>query len=444
MSANSFILATVEFSWLGVFLHAALLLPLVVLSGMFSGSETVLFALTPAELQQQAASSNPLRRLAARLMKQPKRTLTTILVGNTTVNVLLFATSYVLFRDLAAQVGAWVTPVAGIASVMLVVVGGEVVPKVVAVALAQRLAPFSATVVHFSGYVLGPLGRVLDIVAVEPLTRLIFGRPGYGVAREGKLSTSELKTLLEMSRRRGLINRTEDVYLREVIDLSTIRVRDMMVPRVEVEIFDVNGPSEELRDMMRRTRLTKIPVYDGAIDDILGLVYAKILFFEPDQPLRELVTPVRFVPELITGEQLLQHFRQTKSQIAIAVDEFGGMAGLVTLEDVLEEIVGEIHDPEDEEAEPEIVQISDTEYEISGRLSVHYWAEMFGISELTERVTTVAGLVTARLGRPAQIGENVTVGNVRLGVTAADGPRIERLRLTLLGGPLGENDGVGS
>jgi CBS domain containing-hemolysin-like protein len=313
---------------------------------------------------------------------------------------------------------------------------------VLGVTLTQRLVPFSATVVQVSGYVLGPLGRGLDLVMVEPLTRLIFGRPGHRISRESKLSTSELKTLLEMSRRRGLIDRTEDVYLREVIDLSRIRVRDIMVPRVEVTMFDVNRSPEELRELMRQTRLTKIPIYDEAVDEIVGLVYAKVLFFEPDKPLRELVTPVRFVPELITGEQLLQNFRQTRSQIAIAVDEFGGMAGLVTLEDVAEEIVGEIHDPEDRQVEPEIVQVSDTEYEISGRLSVHYWVEMFGISELTERVTTVAGLVTARLGRPANVDESVTIGNVRLTVTAADGPRIERLRLSLLDGPVGENGGV--
>jgi putative hemolysin len=442
MSANAMILATEELSWLNVPVHAAFLLVLVMLSATFSGSETVLFALTPAQLQQQAASSNPFRRLAARLMKRPKRTLTTILVGNTTVNVLLFATSYVLFRKLAVPVGAWVTPVAGVASVLLVVVVGEVVPKVLGVALTQRLVPFSATAVQFSGYALEPLGRVLDVLVIEPLTRLIFGQPAHRIARASQLSTGELKTLLEMSRQRGLIDRTEDVYLREVIDLSKIRVRDIMVPRVEVTMFDVNGAPAELRDLMRRTRLTKVPVYDGVVDEVVGLVYAKILFFEPDKPLRKLVTPVRFVPELISAEQLLLHFRKTRSQIAMAVDEFGGVAGLVTLEDVLEEIVGEIHDPEEEEVEPEIVQISETEYEISGRLNVHYWVEMFGISGLTERVTTVAGLVTARLGRPAHVGENVTIGNMRLGVLAADGPRIERLRLTLLSGSLSENGGA--
>jgi putative hemolysin len=206
-------LAVVDLSWFSVALHVGLLLLLVVLSGTFSGSETVLFALTPAQLQHQAASGNPFRRLAARLMQQPKRTLTTILVGNTTVNVLLFATSYVLFRTLAAQAGAWITPLAGIGSVLLVVVVGEVVPKVLGVALADKLAPLSATVLHFSGYVLGPLGRVLDAVVVEPLTRLIFGRPGRHAPTENELTPSELKTLLEMSRRHGLINHIEDVYL---------------------------------------------------------------------------------------------------------------------------------------------------------------------------------------------------------------------------------------
>jgi len=432
MSEPQVILAAGTLSWLSVSLHGVLLLVLLALSATFSGSETALFAISPAQVQHNAVSPNPFRRLAVRLMKQPKRVLTIILIGNTAVNTLLFATSYVLFRDLAARAGAWVTPASGLASVLLVVVCGEVVPKVLGVTLAQRLVPLAATAVQCAGYVLGPLGRLLDLLLIEPLTRLIFGRPGAHGAPHGRLTSAELKTLLELSRRRGLINPIEDAYLREVIDLSTIRARDIMVPRVEVVMFDVDGSPEELRELMRRRHLTKVPVYEGQPDNIVGLVYAKVLFFQTDKPLRALVTPVRFVPELITGEQLLQHFRDTRSQIAIAVDEYGGVAGLVTLEDVLEEIVGEIHDPEDRLEEPELVRLSDREYEISGRLSVHYWVETFGISGLADRVATVAGLVTARLGRPARVGDAVTIGNVRLTVTATTGRRIQRLRLTLV------------
>lgn len=424
--------AVADPNWLGIVFNCGLLLVLVALSGVFSGSETVLFSLTHVQLEQQAASGNPFRRLAARLMRHPKRTLTMILVGNTAVNVLLFATSYMLFRDLAARTGAWVTPVSGVASVLLVVVCGEVVPKVLGATLTLRLTPISAGVVHFAGFVLRPLGALVNVLIVEPLTRVLFGRTGHAHAPRKRLSGDELKTLLEMSRRRGLIDATEDVYLREVIDLGEIRARDVMIPRVEVKAFDINDPPDQLRELMRATHLTKIPVFDGAKDNIVGLVYAKVLFFETGKSLREIAAPVRFVPEVITGEQLLEHFRDTRSQIAIAVDEFGGTAGLVTLEDVLEAIVGNIHDPEDAADTPEIVQLSDTEYEISGRLSVHYWTEMFGVSEVTRRAATVAGLVAARLGRHAHTDDVVSIGNVHIQVLEVRGRRIERLAVSLL------------
>jgi len=144
------------------------------------------------------------------------------------------------------------------------------------------------------------------------------------------------------------------------------------------------------------------------------------------------VQPVRFVPELITCEQLLAHFRGTKTQLAIAVDEYGGVAGLATLEDVLEQIVGELHDPEDAPDEPDIQSLPEGEYDISGQLSVHYWVETFGLPPRIERVATVGGLVMARLGRPAQVGDLVQFGNVALEVTRVRRRRIDRLRLRLV------------
>jgi CBS domain containing-hemolysin-like protein len=172
-------------------------------------------------------------------------------------------------------------------------------------------------------------------------------------------------------------------------------------------------------------------VFDGTRDNIVGLVYAKVLFFNPDKTLRELVQPVRFVPELATCEQLLVHFRSTKTQLAIAVDEYGGVAGLVTLEDVIEQIVGELHDPEDVPDEPDIQPLPDGAYDISGQLSVHYWVETFALPPRVERVATVGGLVMARLGRPAQAGDVVELGNIRLQVTRVRRRRIERLQLRL-------------
>jgi CBS domain containing-hemolysin-like protein len=424
----------VTINWLGVVLQSALILVLAVVSAAFSGSEAALFSQTAIQLQHDETSPNPLRRLAASLMRDAKKTLMVILLGNTAVNTLLFAISYVLFESLGDRLGDWVGYVGGFAVVLLVITVGETIPKVLGVALSDRLVPYAALFVRSIGVVLGPVGRGLDVLLIEPLSRVLFGRRAADDEDEEQgISTTELKVLLEMSRRGGVIDPVEDSFLREVIDLHDIRARDVMTPRIEVVLFDINGSSTALRERMRQTKRTKVPVYEGSIDNIVGLVYAKVLFFQPQKSLRELATPVRFVPEMISGEQLLEHFRKTKSQVAIAVDEFGGMAGLVTLEDVLEHIVGDIHDQEDAAAPPEIEQISDSEYEVDGRLSVKYWSQSFGQIHIPERVATVGGLITARLGRPARVGDELRLGNLRLRVVRMAGRRILRIRVTLRG-----------
>jgi putative hemolysin len=417
----------------GVALNIALILLLVMMSGVFSGSETVLFSLTPVQLERAALSRNPLRRLAAQLMARPKQTLTAVLLANTAVNVLLFATSYVLFQRLSARYeAAWITPVSGLASVLLVVIGGEVVPKVIGVTLADRLAPIAGGLMRVTGIVALPLGRAIDWLLAEPFARVVLGKSQTHRDEDPTLSTIELKTLLEMSQRAGTIRWLEDTFLRAIVDLGQTRVRDVMVPRVEMVAYDVDAPADGLRDLIRETRFKKIPVYEGSKDNMIGLVYAKILFLNPDKPLREIVSPVRLVPELASCERLLVHFRESRSQVAIVIDEYGGVAGLVTLEDVLEEIVGELHEPEDEYEEPDIRALADGAYDISGALSVQYWADTFRLPPRVERVATVGGLVMAKLGRAGRVGDVVRLGNVELKVAALRHRRIHRLHLRLL------------
>ncbi len=419
--------ATVD--WTQLAASTGLILVLLAMSAAFSASEAVLFSLSRVQLERAAASASVLRRRAAQLMARPKSTLLTILIANTAVNVALFAEAYVLFSRLGYRLGAWAVPLAGVASVLLVVVVGEVVPKVLGVSVADRLAPLSAVVVHTVGFVARPLGRIIDLVLAEPFVRIVLGPERSRSAAD--LSADELKTLLAMSRQGGTLRPLEDTFLRPIVDLSSMRVVDVMVPRVAMKAYDVRASSEGLRALMRESRHKKIPVYDGSLDNIVGLVYAKVLFLNPGKTLRELVVPVRFVPALITCEQLLIHFRSTRSQVAIVVDEYGGVAGLVTLEDVIEQIVGELHDPEEQPAEPEIQALPEGGYEISGQLSVQYWIEAFGLPQRVERVATVGGLVMAQLGRPAVVGDRVQFGNVELQVVRVRSRRIERLHLRL-------------
>ncbi|MEW6251559.1 MAG: hemolysin family protein [Planctomycetota bacterium] len=430
-AAVTLMLAAQDVNWVAFTLNAALVPVLVLLSGWYSGSEPVLFSLTRLHIEHNARSGNPLRRIAAGLMQRPQRTLAVILLGNTAVNVLLYANTYLLFAQLGPALGVWAKILPAVFSLLVVSICCEAIPKALGVRLADRLAPYSAALIHFSGYVLRPAYRVLDLLLIEPLNRLLWGRVGVAEGRPPEISTFELQTLLDMSRRQGVINPVENAFLREVIHLRDLRVRDVMTPRVEVVAYDVNAPAEGLRELMRATRRKKVPVYEGTVDQIIGLVYAKMLFLEPQRSLRQLLMPVRFVPELSTCEQLLHHFRQTRTQLAIAVDEYGGMAGLVTLEDVLESIVGDLPSP-DQPEEPEIVQLAEDEYDVSGRLSVHYWPQLFGLPRLTEGVATVGGLVIARLGRPGRPGDVVQLGNMELRVTRLKGRRVDRVRIRLL------------
>ncbi len=411
-------------------LQFAVLAVLLAASAMFSGSETVLFSLSRAALDRAAGSRQPLAQRVARLMSRPQNVLGAVLIGNAAVNTLLFAASFVLINRLSKVVGDWIEPLAGAACVLVVIVGADMTPKVVGVALAERLAPYAALYVSLWQPLLVPVSRVIDLLFVLPFERVVLGR-GQRESPTRDVSDEELGALLELSRREGVINPVENLYLNEVIKLSELRVRDVMVARVDVVSFNVRRPAAELRALMRQTCRKKIPVYDGSPDNIIGLISAKVLFFAGDRPLRQLLAPVRFVPDVITCEQLLQHFRATRSQLAIAVDEYGGMAGVVTLEDVLESIVGDISAPHERVGTDEIVPISPREYDISGRLSVHYWAETFGVQPREQRVSTVGGMVTARLGRPAQPGDTVRLGNVEARVTSVRGRRIDRLRVSI-------------
>jgi len=405
-----------------------LLLVLLACSAVFSSSETALFSLSRHDLYELRTGGGRLGRLVARLMRHPRRVLLTILVANTAVNVCIFADSLFLARQWEhAPPGT--SAAVGVAVLLAVVVLGETVPKVIALAGARRWAPLIAPVIEVTELVVAPVRWVLTVLVVEPILRLLIP-PGQ---RAPYLTIDELKLLVANSRRAGHIGAVEDLMLQHVVELTEVKVREVMVPRVDVVAYPLDGDPEELRELFRRTCLSKIPVYEGDIDRIRGLVYAKEVFLQKDRPIAALVRPVRYVPEQSSLAHLLRHFRQTRSQIAMVVDEHGGIAGLVTLEDVLEHIVGELSDEHDAEPEPEFVQIDERTLEVAGDLRIRDWAEAFGVPIGGLHVTTIAGLVLSRLQRVPRIGDRVRVGNVEIIVVGMRGRRITRLQVRALG-----------
>ncbi|MBL7139985.1 MAG: HlyC/CorC family transporter [Planctomycetes bacterium] len=418
-----------EFSW-----HLAAMVVLLGASAFFSASETALFNLSREQLRRFRASRSPFQRATARLMDDPRRVLVTVLFSNMTVNTAFFVMGVMLIHEVGVRhpeaLGRW-RFVLGTLVPVLVVVLGEVTPKSVAAAMPQRLAPLAGVPLTVLEYVVLPVRLLLGYTIVLPLTRLIVGGAR---AERGFVTTDELQAIVEVSAREGVVTPGESGMLTEVLDLGERRVVEAMTPRVEVVGCDLSAPMPEALDRFRQSRLTKLVVYDGQMDNVVGVVYAKMAYLHPEGPLRRLVRPVYFVPESKTVESLLKEFRSRRIQFAVVVDEYGGLAGVVTLEDCLELIVGEIEDETDQPTADPVQKLSESEYLLAGDLSVRSWEDLFGVDlpESTGRYATVAGFVTSLLGHLPAAGETVRWRNLAFTVEEVRRHRIVRVRLRLL------------
>jgi putative hemolysin len=262
---------------------------------------------------------------------------------------------------------------------------------------------------------------------VGPISRLVAPpRP-----RAADLNVEEMESLLNLSQRRGLIGQGESEMLQEVLELTDLKAADIMVPRVDMVAFEAAGGREELLELIRREKVTKIPVYEKDIDHILGVVYAKHLLARPEVPLRKQVAPVQFIPETAPLERVLMQFRAMRSQIGVVVDEYGGAAGLITLQDILEEIVGEIADTREAGAPPDVQPAGPATWLVSGDLPIHEWAEAFPTELNAARFTTVGGFVISLLGGIPHVGQSVRYHNILFTVEAMRRRRIALLRVHL-------------
>ncbi|MCD6415346.1 MAG: HlyC/CorC family transporter [Planctomycetes bacterium] len=387
------------------------------LSAFFSGSETALFSLAPHELAHMREGAG-LDRLAASLRERPRRLLTTVLFGNMLVNVIFFSVSFYLAMDLRPEIGAAGSMLIGAGSLALIIVGGEVMPKNVAVLLRRPISRFAAPALfvmeRLFWVVVAPLGW---------LAGLVTARGGISTGIE----TEELEALLDIGARQGVLDRSVGRMIGEVFALAEVSVREIMIPRADMVAFDLEDRREELLQMFRREKLTMIPVYEGRMENMRGMVHVKDILFKSDEVgIREMVRPLPFIPENATVEQALRRCREEGSQSAFVVDEYGSVAGLLTLEDLAEEIVGEIRDEYDYETPP-LQPLGGGRYRVMGRVSLRDWCEVTGASLPDVDVDSVGGLVTALLGRVPEAGEEVLWRGQRFSVESVSRRRVRSL-----------------
>ena len=400
------------------------LLFLLCFSGFFSGSETALLALDKLRvrfLQQKGVAGAD--KLAS-LLDNPDRLLSGILVGNNIVNIAASVIATGLFVTWFGDDGEWVT-VLILTPVLLIF--SEVCPKTYAAQYPEKVSFKILTPIRGLLWTLSPL-----IFVVSTLSRFITSFIRKKDAETLSVSEDEIKAMIEVGEESGVVAADQRRMLHGIFDLSETRVRDVMIPRTEVIGLDVSANLQQVMTILRETRHSRFPVFSENIDSLVGVVHAKDIVAYTGQPesfnLRDLCRPPYYVPESKRIAVLLQSFRKKREHQAIVVDEYGGVEGIVTLEDVVEEIVGEIHDEYDV-AEVDFKELGKGHYLLDASMPLREFNRRFNLALAEEHVTTLAGHLLQMMGRIPVEGESCEEGALRFRIRRMEERRIEEVEM---------------
>jgi putative hemolysin len=416
-------------------LQLVFLVVLVLCSALLTGAEAAYFSLGRARLkhlaEEQGAEADPL----APLLREPHELLVTLLVGITLINIGASALAASIAERLLGPVGL---PISIVAMVFLLSVFGEVLPMTLAVEHPERFTSWVNRPVMWLSRVLGPVRILLG--GFTALTLRLVGSERRG--DDPEITEDELRTLVDVGAREGVVERTEREMIHRVFELEDTSVREVMVPRPDMFCLDVATPCAQILDLLRENLHSRVPVYEGTVDQIVGVLYTKELLphlhgLPPDFDLRSHLHPPYFVPESKRADALLREFQAKKLHLAVVVDEFGGTAGLVTLEDLLEELVGEIRDEFDEE-ERLVQPLGEGTFRVSGKLSIDGLNAVTGLTVSSESYDTVGGWALDLFGRVPSKGERAETPDAIVTVEKVERTRVVEVVVTLKSPPAGK------
>jgi putative hemolysin len=430
-----------------VLLQLLVVLVLVAIESVFVAAEIALVTLRHSRIDQLVDEGHRGARRVQHLVKDPGRFLAVAQIGVTFVGFLASAYAAVnLAKELADIIGrvdalnslsdGLAVLIVTIILAAFTIVFGELVPKTLALAYPDRVALTLAGPLDVMGHIFAPVVNMLTW-----LTRRITGGFGADVARQAQINTEELRLIVERGGETGILEAEEEQMISAVIELGGRRIHEVMVPRTDMTALPVTATMEEVIDTFISQGHSRIPVYEKTMDEIVGVLYAKDLlpFLKtggPKPDLRKLLRAPLFAPESMSIDDLLHMLQGRRVHLAIVLDEYGGTAGMVTIEDLLEEIVGDIQDEYDTE-EPLTVRLSDDEVRIDGRASVDDMAELFDIElgdlEDAEEYDTVGGLIYHRIGGVPKPGDTVEIKEYGLTLTVevTDGHRVGKVLAVL-------------
>ena len=393
----------------------------LLLSAYFSATETAFSSASTTRLKTLAEKGNANAALACRLLEQYDRLLSTILIGNNIVNIATASIGTVLFVRHYGDAGATISTVV---VTVVVLIFGEISPKSIAKDCAERFAMFSAPILRVLIWVLLPLNLLFSLW--KKLLAKAFRLNG-----ESKMSQEELLMLVDEVQQGGSIDKSEGELLRNAIEFSEQQAKDILIHRVDLAALPVAASWEETAALFTNTKYSRLLVYQDSIDHILGTIHRKDFYVGcgvTGKPIAELLSPTIFAPENEPISLLLKKMQQGKTHVAVVVDEYGGTCGIVTMEDILEELVGEIWDEHEQEEIP-IREMAEHAYLVDAGMDFDDFADFFYLKTDSEMVS-VSGWVMERCGGVPESGDRFTYDDLDVLVVKVDHHRIEELRVT--------------
>lgn len=415
--------------------EAGIILIFFILSALCSLAETSLIGMSRikifAYIKNQHKAANDLKVW----LKEPNKLLSTIVILNNAIAISA-STIGAFFSLRLSEIFKFnlsiTATITAIVITFFIIIFGEITPKIFAIHNTEKLGLIFISPVVILFKILRPVTEV--VVQISRFIITLFG--GKPTASIPIISAKEINTAIDAGAEQGFINEMEKKMMSRILELGDLQAKDVMVPRTSIVALDIGWPIDKILDIVIEEGYTRMPVFKGSLDNIVGIIYTKdMLGMIKNRGLivfQDLIRIPYFVPETKYIDDLLKEFKKGKIHIAIVVDEFGGTAGLITLEDILEEIVGDIKDEYDIE-EKEIEQIDSKTYIVKGKLEVEKINNYIGIDiPVEDDVNTIGGVVMAVAGKVPKSDEVVKIGNIQFTVLKSDEKRIERIKIEIL------------
>lgn len=406
-------------------IQIVILVILLFLSSFFSSAETALVGVNRIRIRSLAEEGNTRAKTLLKIFEKESKMLSAILIGNNLVNT--FSAS--IAATIAYSFGGAAVSIATFIITLLILIFGEITPKTMATKNSEKMALSYAPIILFLMKVLTPV-----IFFINLLSRINLKLLGVDPNEANPLMTeTELRTIMDVSHEEGVIEEDEKTIINNVFDFGDAKAKDVMVPRVHVVMADITSTREDLLNIFKEEQFTRIPIYEESIDNVVGLINIKDLLMkdgEENFKIQDILRKPYFTFENKKISELLMEMKHSAFNLAVVMDEYGELAGIITLEDIIEEIVGEVHDEYDENENQNIVQVNDTVYDVKGYISLDDINDALDLELDSEDFDSIGGLIIDKLGRFPRVNDKVELENgIKIKVKGLEKNRIEEVRL---------------